>query len=594
MYARVKKNIFYLSGIIIIIAFSCAVVRKPEGGPKDYTPPKMVSSDPQLNTVNFNKKRVILSFDEFIQLKDVQKWFVISPPFKKRVIPALRGNNKDILLEFNDDLKPNTTYTLNFGNSIVDLHEGNPLPNFTFSFSTGSMIDSLSITGMVVDAFNHLPEKEGIFVMLYPVANDSTPRKTLPSYIAKTNAKGWFTIPHVLADTFLVFALKDANMNFMFDQPGETIAFSDTMIVLDQSYYQSPDTTLKNIIFSDSLKVDSIDFYAGKKPQVELYFFKEDHKKQKFIEYSRLQPNHFILTFELPADSLGIELIGDKQSVKPWFIKDNILVNDTMSYWITDTTLQNKDTLVVKLTYVAPDSLNNLQPVHDTIKLIFKKPATKAKRASFARSIQKMTIACSSSKKVEVDLNEQLFLESNLPVGKFLPDKIMLTIKEDTLQIPVKYQITKDSVYLRRFNLSFPFVPNAQYQLVIDTLAFTSIYGQNHDSTAVKFKTRNDDYYGTLSVNLKNISGPVILQLLNGKGQMLEEKYIHSEGIIMFNFLHPGKYGLKVIYDTNGNQVWDTGNWGLHRQPEKVEYYKGDISIRSNWEIETSWEIPPK
>lgn len=589
-----RRNYIYIIGFILLIAVSCAIVRTPEGGPKDFMPPKVVSSNPAPNSVRFDKKSVALNFDEYIELRDLQQNFIISPPFKKRVVPKLRNNSRQVYIEFEEDLQPNTTYTLSFGNAIVDLHEGNPLPNYTFAFSTGDVIDSLSLTGRVMDALTQKPEKESMYVMLYRKFNDTIPRKSLPAFVTKTNSKGWFTIPHVYADSFMIFALKDANMNMKFDQPGENIAFSDTSIVLDASYYQVPDSAAKPIVYSDSITLDSIDLYKGKKSQIDLYFFTEEHSRPNFLEYARKQPDQFSLMFELPPDSMSLTLLKHDPAPGTWFISDNTLINDTMSYWITDTSLVSNDSLLVKLSYMALDSLDKPYLKCDTIDMVYKRPTSKVKRAALAQAVPKLSIASSTSTKPEVDLNDHIFLEASMPVQAFDKSKMALYMKDDTLQVPVSFDISRDSVHLRRFNLGFKLDANREYKFIDDTMAFLSIYGQYNDSSAIEFKTRNDDYYGEIKLTLANTQGSIIVQVMDEKGGLVAQKYVNTDGLFVFDYMAPGKYGLKVIYDTNNNKKWDTGNWGLRLQPERTEIYNGEVLVRSNWEVEVRWELGKK
>jgi hypothetical protein len=591
MYTILRRNYIFITGIILLVGASCAIVRSPEGGPKDFTPPKVVSSNPAPNSVRFDKKSVTLNFDEYIELKDLQQNFIISPPFKKRVVPKLRNNSRQVYIEFEEDLQPNTTYTLSFGNAIVDLHEGNPLPNFTFAFSTGDVIDSLTLTGRVVDALTQKPEKESMYVMLYRKFNDTIPRKSFPAFVTKTNPKGWFSIPHVYADSFMIFALKDANMNMKFDQPGENIAFSDTAIVMDASYYQAPDSAVKPIVYSDSITVDSIDLFKGKKSQIDLFFFTEEHSRPNFLEYARKQSDQFTLTFELPPDSFSLELLNPKPSIGKWFIPDNTLREDTMSYWITDTSLVSKDSLLVKLSYMALDSLDKPYLKTDTIDMVYKRPTSKTKRAALAREVSKLSVASSTSTKPEVDLNGHIFLETSMPVSSFDKSKMALYMKDDTLQVPVSFDISRDSVHLRRFNLGFKLDANREYKFINDTMAFLSIYGQYNDSSAIEFKTRNDDYYGEIKLTLANTQGSIIVQVMDEKGGLVAQKFVNTDGLFVFDYMAPGKYGLKVIYDTNNNKKWDTGNWGLRLQPERTEIYNGEVLVRSNWEVEARWEL---
>jgi hypothetical protein len=254
-----------ICGLILGLATGCAKVGSPVGGPKDVTPPEVVSSKPANMATNFNDKRVEITFNEFLKFKDQEKVFVTSPPFKKK--PEVVLKYKTVVVNFREDLLPDRTYTLNFGNSITDNNEGNPVRDFEFVFSTGKYIDSLSFEGKVVSAFNHQPDKDGLFVMLFDVIGDSVPMKYLPAYTAKTNEKGFFRINHIKADTFMVVAIKDANNNYMYET-NEEVAFSDSLLFLDTRFFNAPDTAAMR----DTATTDSA-YYSRFKPQITLYSF---------------------------------------------------------------------------------------------------------------------------------------------------------------------------------------------------------------------------------------------------------------------------------------------------------------------------------
>src|ERR1035437_6918046 len=202
---------------MVMVLHSCAKPGVPSGGAKDITPPVVVESSPEKDATKFEGNKIEIKFNKFVQLKDLNKAFVISPPMKKKPEVVIRG--KSMIVRFLEDLKPNTTYRLYFGDAIVDLHESNPLRNYDFVFSTGDYVDSLSLRGRVLNAFDNMPNKDGIFVMLYNKFQDSIPRKQLPMYITKASSEGWFTITNIKPDSFMVFALKDLNQNYRFDNP---------------------------------------------------------------------------------------------------------------------------------------------------------------------------------------------------------------------------------------------------------------------------------------------------------------------------------------------------------------------------------------
>lgn len=567
--------------LISVLVGSCAKVGTPIGGPKDVTPPKVKSSKPENNATNFNENKVEIEFNEFLKFKDKDKNFVTSPPFKKK--PEVILKYKTVVVNFREDLLPDRTYTLNFGNSITDNNEGNPIRDFEFVFSTGKHIDSLSFEGKVVNAFNHQPDKEGLFVMLYDIFGDSIPMKTLPAYTSKTNEKGFFRINHIKADTFMVVAIKDANNDFMY-QPSEEVAFSDSLLFLNTSFYHTPDTAAAR----DTATSDSA-YYSRFKPQMTLYTFLNESKKQFLSVKDRKRSNQLTYVFNVPIDTFKIGLVGEAR-IKPWYILEESANKDTFSLWITDTTLIRKDTLPTVLTYMMPDSMNVLRPKPDTLKMIFRVPKEQTRRGRSRESnIERLTI--NTNAKDGFDLNSILRVETDVPIENIDLEKVYFTYTEDSVYKPVKFKLRRDTVNLRKLNFDFTPIPSASYSLVFDSLAISSLYNTYNDSTGFKFTTQKEDYYGTIKATLSNIKGNVILQVLNEKEDLVKTTTLKGDQLISLDFLDPGNYLLKVIYDTNGNGKWDTGNLIKRQQPEKVEYYKDPITVRSNWDVEVSWEL---
>ena len=576
-----------LSGFLCMVAilmYGCAKIGVPTGGPKDITPPKVVESTPAMNAILFKGKRIEITFDEFVQLSDINKNFVASPPMKKR--PSILLRNKSVVIDLEETLKPNSTYRFYFGNAIVDNNEKNPLKNYEFVFSTGDKIDSLSLHGRVLDSFDHKPEsKESFFVMLYNKFQDSIPRKVLPEYITKTDERGWFSITHVRPDTFMIFALKDLNQNFLFDLPNEPIAFSDTIIPFNNKYY-FPDS----VLIPDTLGIDSLN-RPPFKTQITLYSFTENHDKQYLKKSERLSLEKLEFFFNMPIiDSLQITPLNF--SGRKWLMADTKLKNDTMEYWITDTTIVYDDTLKVRVGYSIYDSLERVVPRYDTVSLIYKKPAAaKNKSKIVASKISKFTVSCTAENQSAFDLNSRVALLFNHPLAAIDTGKIGLIKIQEEKKTKVKYKLVRDSVFLRRYFLNFKLEPATDYQLVADSMTFKDIYGQVSDSLGCKFKSQKDDYYGKIKLKVKNVHEQMIIQLLTEKGDVVVQKIIPKDQEIIFDFLHPGKYKLKAIYDTNKNKVWDTGIYSKKLQPEKVVFYKKEIPVRSNWDMEEEWEL---
>lgn len=583
----------FIFGVLMLIVVACANMNASlKGGPKDVTPPKLAFSIPAYYAKNYKGKKVELTFDEFLKVvSEMSKELVISPPLKKR--PTLMQRNKTItiILDDKDAFKENTTYTFHFGNTVQDLNEGNKLRNFEFVFSTGDTIDSLALRGKVLNSFNHTADKEGYYVMLYNHFEDSIPRKQLPNYVTKTDEKGYFTLTHLHADSFMIFALKDANNNLLFDLPSERIGFSDTLIRLNDQYFVPKDT-----FTIDTAKFDSLrNVIPSLKPQIEIFTFEEDHIKQYLSKYERTRPFKFNLMFNrVIYDSVGIRPMNF--NARQWFLSDKKGTGDTLSYWITDTALIHKDTLRTIISYTKLDSIGKPFSFSDTIALTIKKivGSKPSKKDVVKKKINEFNISSPANLQDGFDLNKKVYFTASFPLQSMDSTKIMFFKKGEnklTDLIPVKYSIHRDSVYIRKYWIHFNVEPNTEYSFIVDSAALTSIYKQSNDSTCIRFKTQKDDYYGTLTLNLNNVNMHTIIQIIGNNESVISEKYTDADGPVLFDFLPPGKYKIKVIYDRNKNNKWDTGNFAKRIQPERVDYFKDIITIRSNWDLNETWKL---
>jgi hypothetical protein len=276
---------------------------------------------------------------------------------------------------------------------------------------------------------------------------------------------------------------------------------------------------------------------------------------------------------------------------KKWLTMDRNIAHDSIAtYWITDTTIVHRDTLKLKITYAVMDSLENYKPKNDTITLVYKRPKPKGK-ASKAPAPAIMQINCSCTEKANVDLNDKVYLTTQYPIQSEDLSNIYLFKSDENKKSPVKFKLVKDSINLRRYEVNFPLESGYDYTLTTDSAAFISIYQLANDSITMRFKSQRDDYYGTIKLTLENVDEQMIIQLLNDKENLLSQKIIDKDQLVVFNFLAPGKYKIKAIYDTNRNKVWDTGNFKKKIQPEKVIYFKKDLTIRSNWDDEETWSL---
>jgi hypothetical protein len=607
-----NKSIYIYIIAGLFIAPGCAKVGSPTGGPKDITPPKIVESKPGNYSTNFSSKRIEITFDEFVQLKNIYNELIISPPLKERPENKLKG--KSLVVDLNNELKENTTYTLNFGNAIADNNEGNVLANFEFVISTGDYVDSLSVTGKLVNAFNLKPEKDPVFIMLHENLKDSAPYFEIPSYIGKTNKDGTFAINNIKADTFRIFALKDANLNLLFDA-NEKIAFVDSSFVISPEliettcYYLADsllpaDSTAADLklrgfaidsITGDTLKVEEKLKYAL---HVNLFLFQEENIYQYLIAKERETREKLVFAFKRPLyDSLVIEPLNFDYG-RDWFIKEKSVNNDTIIYWITDSLISNIDTVSLKLKYTVVDTVNNYVIQTDTINLKYREQKSKKQPVRKTREDQNteekdkyLNLTFNVAKRATVDLNKSIWISSDKPVATYNSSLIKLYKLEDTLELVQPFTFIKDSVRLRKFKLTIQWEERMNYKLLIEPGAFTDIYGLSNDTVLINFATQRADYYGALILTAENVVSPLIIQLLGENESLVKEKYVSQNSIITFDYLEPKKYLLKIIYDDNNNRHWDTGNYLRKIQPEKVKYYTGDINVRSNWDVEIAWKF---
>ena len=576
----------YIFGLVALLLFfySCANPGYPTGGLKDLDPPKIRKSTPKPNALNFKKKEITIEFDEIIKLKDVNQKFVVSPPLKKRPTITERGNKLNIKFDEDEVLQENTTYTLDFADAIEDNNEGNPLESFVFSFSTGEVVDSFAIMGNLWEAFDLAPV-EGALVMVHKNLNDTAFTHDVPVRLGKTNNNGRFAIPNLSPGQYRIYAIEDGNRNYMFDQPGEYIAWLDTIISPSMEYAQIPDTIAPDsVVFKNELVYSPND--------LKLFLFKEETTQQYALGEERKDSNTLAFFFNLPVTDFSLKPILDQPITNDWAVFEPSAKNDTMFVWITDSAIYKKDTLALALSYLGLDSLNNPTPINDTLRMYYfslpQKKETRKQKKNTVEVVKTLQMAKSTS---SVDLNKSYNFIMPTPVKSLDQTAIRLQEKVDTLWQKRDFTFTQDSTFKRRYSINTKWTPGATYVLSIDSAAIEDVYSLKNDSIGKKFTIKTLESYGLLLIDLGYGEDDWLLQLLDNSEKVMQQKYVPISGKVGFQYLNVGSYSLKLVLDRNKNGKWDTGKYADKQQPEQVFYYPKKVDVRANWEVAIKWEL---
>lgn len=593
--------------IITILCWSCAQQGSPSGGPRDEDPPVILESSPPNYSTLFEAKKILITFDEYIVLDNVNQELVVSPPMKEK--PEVRLKGKSLLITFNEVLKDSTTYTLNFGGAIKDLHEGNKLLNFEYVFSTGTELDSLSIRGTLKYAFDLSVPEEAITIMLYDELRDSLPMTDIPLYVGRSNDSGVFSINNLKADTFKIFALKDGNYNLLFDLPTEEIAFLDSSLIMNTDFIKSimqevpadfsvietdssvsePDTPVllsdtlsmmadSSLMVSDSLRREP-DYTAI---YLEMSLFIEDPETQYITEDSRDDPRKILIAFARPlTDSFNYRFLSEEPAHSMDFLEDFSAERDSLTLWFRDSLDYDKDTLTMELKYTVKDSMERYVSRTDTLLMTYRKRVS-TKKSSKEPPKEKLSISTLRNNG-SLDLNATLNMNFSIPLTGFQDSLVHLWHIPDSIEIPQPFLIRTDSMVPTRAWIDTKWEEVSNYHLLVLPGAFSSLYDLEHDTLDISFQTRDSEYYGQILVTLDSVSNPVIIQLTS-QNEVVRQQRVYESGIYTFSFLPPREYGVKFIHDLNDNGKWDTGKYLKKRQPEPVEVPPGKVTVRSNWD----------
>lgn len=531
MNLKVYKLLIVL--VILLSITNCAKRGRPTGGPVDENPPILVSASPKQESVNFKETKIKIYFDEYIKIKDLKKNLVISPPQKNEPqISPVGTPSKVITIKILDTLDANTTYLFNFGNGVVDNNEENVLQNFKYVFSTGSFIDSLTLSGEVTDPLIKKPEA-AIDVMLYEYDStyyDSIIFKQKPKYITNTLDTTLYNLTNLRAGKYLLIALSDQNNNKIFDPKVDKIGFINDTVTL-------PTDEIYNIkIFKEV-------------PELRVFKPKEVTK------------GHLIFPYEGDASNLNIKILSpvtEDFKFEMNYEKDR----DTINYWYTPMEVDSLNFEVSKNNYS-----ENL-----TLKI---------------RNTELDTLKVNSSVKGFISHLDTLFITTNNPIIKLDTSKI--SIVKDS--IPIKFT-TKISKSKTKFSINFNKDFDAQYNFNILPNTIEGIFGFKNDSITFNLKTKKLEDYGSIAINIvSSQKTSFIVDLLNEKGLVIRKQVIKHPQIVNFAYLNPGNYLVRVTLDKNNNGIWDTGNYLEKLQPEEILFYDKILELRVNWDLNETFNI---
>ena len=545
----------------------CANVVTPSGGPKDTIPPVVLQSVPENQATNFQDKEIHITFDEYVVLNNPTNNIFISPPLENN--PDYKLSGKSLIIEFKEPLKSDATYSINFGEAIKDLHEGNIFKDYSFVFSTGENIDTLTLEGKLLQAVDHKPSAD-FYVMLYTndndtISMDSLPYVSKPYYATKSDKDGKFKFSGLKDSDYLIFALKDENSNMKYDLPNESVAFLDSL--------GNPIHNAQFIIHNDSLTNDSVKHNVKKTETLTLYTFLQEDTIQKLLKKEVVEDGLLRFAFNRPAQNVKMEVL---ESLPDTF---NILKTysenyDTINWYFTP----NKDSLLFTINY---DTL-----INDTTLL-----SLKPRKNNTRKGRQEI-------------VSKSLNIITNISGGKLKPKQdLILTFKEPVTDVVMRdtswYIVDKDTIindlhfikidsFGLRYKLDKTFELEKSYKIIVPDSVFYSFKGMTNDTTYFNFKVPSLSEYGNIfvTVEVPNDIPQIIVELLDEKDKLVEKQIITSTSKVEFKYLLPKKYKLRATLDLDADGRWSTGDYSKKLLPESVYYHKDIFDVKANWDID--------
>ena len=599
---------FYLFAFLLLVA--CARMGQPDGGWYDDDPPKVLGATPEDKATNVKAQKVTIFFDEYIKLQDATSKVIISPP--QLETPDIKAAGKRIVVELKDTLKENTTYTIDFSDAISDNNEGNPMGNYTYSFSTGERIDTFEVSGYVLDASNLEPVK-GILVGLYDDLADSAFKTKPLMRVSRTDGSGHFVVKGIAPGTYRAYALQDADGDFRFTQKSEMIAFNhDTF-----EPSSKPDTRV-DTVWRDSLHIDAllqVPYTHFLPDDITLMAFTQTQTDRMLLKTERVEPNKFSMYFTY-GDSLLPSIRGLNFDAENAFVVESNEKRDTIHFWLRDTVLVNTDSLEMEIQYQMTDTLGNLVMKTDTIMGTPKVPYEKRMKEQ-AKEIEKWQKEQEKKKKREepydsiypikplepkfnvptsIAPDERTTVEMPTPLAHCDTSAVHLYSKIDSLWYNAAciFQPSKENI--RTYEILAEWRPDVEYSLEIDSAAFVDIYGKVSNAYKQGIKVKTIEEYSTIFLNISGVDAPdstIIVELLNSSDAPMKQVRV-KDGRAEFYYITPGKYYFRAFIDLNGNGIWDTGDYDADLQAEPVYYYSRELECKEKWDVTESWNLTSK
>ena len=600
-----------LSAVIVLLFGAalftkCASTMTPTGGPKDTIPPVIMFMNPDnfsTNVDTLHPPKIYVEFDEYVQIKDLQKELYTSPAMKKQ--PSVTRRGKGIIITIKDTLRPDITYALNFGASICDNNEGNPLHAMRYVFSTGDTVDSMYMSGYTADSYKaDSVSKSFIYFFIAdsverPVDYDSTMFKYKPHVIARAEKNGIFIAQNLKPVDYRIYAFEDTNNNMMYEPSVDQIGFLDT-------------TYNPRYMPGFSIWFDSLRHYPSADPQLYFRMFMDRRFARQTLSTQERPQRHKAMLYFGAANPEVKSIVFDSIPEGKFIYDPQTVGKDTVAIWFNLPSEEIPDTIKGTITYMKHDSVNNLVESSDKLRLAWKYTESKEEQKERERLEKerekaekngeswvepekknpfKLNIAASG----EVNKNRNVDLEFDYPLTKFDSTLITLTMTSETVTEPknVEYHFVQDTLNRRKYQLRAKWEAKAKYELTMPAGVFSNVAQEQNDTIRCTYDGSDPEKYAIVNVKVRSSKprASYILQLTNAQGKVQQEIKDVKSGSYRFDFVTAGDVMLRVVEDLNGNGKWDTGDMVLMRQPERTEIYKNDegvetITTKANWEFD--------
>ena len=602
-----KQTRYILLLLLSLIAVACANPGAgPDGGPFDEHPPYIVEMSPKLGQPNAKEMKVRIVFNENIKVENPTEKVTISPP--QVITPTIKYSGKKISVELHDSLLPNTTYTIDFSDAIEDNNEGNPLGQFTYYFSTGEQVDTLEVSGHILDASNLEPIK-GMLVGLYADTVDSAFTTRGFQRLGRTDATGRFSIKGVAPGNYRIYAVNDQDNNFHFSQKGEMLAFYDKVITPSSYPDMRQDTLWRDTLTYDTIL--NVPFTHFVPDDIVLLAFLEDGQARHYLKTERKTPEVFTTFFTAPSEHVPT-IKGLNFDATNAFVENRTKGNDTIQYWLRDTLLMEQDTLRFVYSYETTDDSTGANFIYDDTLEIVPRKTMKTIREERQEEYEKWAKAQEKRRKkgeaAEAQMPPNFLkiggrrnsmispvqnqpLEFDEPLLRLDTAAIhLLRMTSDTTSIEVPFRLLSDPYDIRKFKIMGEWRPGQDYEVHIDSAAVTGISGRHTDNLKFRFSIGTSENYGSVFFLLPDAPKTAVVQLLKDDKKAVAQVKLQDQRADFF-YVEPGEYYARVFDDVNGNGKWDTGEYAQLRQPEMTYYFPEAFTVRANWDAEITWKL---